>query len=104
MKNIVDKRALWRLVNKKINRVVHSYHVFSVISILFEEMIIDLKSGKEIKILNFGTLSLRKNGKRRCHNISTGEIKEFEGNNKLFFKINRKLKNKIFKFLDVDSI
>lgn len=107
MKKIVDKRALWRLVNKRINRVVHSYHVFSVISILFEEMISDLKAGKKIKIFNFCTLSLNLNNngeKIRYMNIFTREIQESNSRKKLKFKIAPKFKNKIIKFLDVDKL
>ena len=53
MSNDFDKRSLWRFVNKKINRVSHHYHVFAVMSTLFEEMIVDLKNGKKIKYIIF---------------------------------------------------
>lgn len=56
----ISKRCLWRLINKKIKRLIHNYHVFSIISILFEEIIKDLIDGKSIKIHNFGILELVK--------------------------------------------
>jgi nucleoid DNA-binding protein len=55
----ISKRTLWRYVNQKIKRSIHHYHVFSVITILFEEMLEDLKNGKKIKIFHFGKLSLK---------------------------------------------
>ena len=56
--NNIDKRTLWRYVNKKINRKIQSFHVISVINILFDEMIKDLKAGNLIKIFNLGSLCL----------------------------------------------
>lgn len=56
----ISKRDLWRYVNRKIKRLIHHYHVFSVISLLFDEMVQDLRDGKEIKIANLGILVLKK--------------------------------------------
>ena len=104
MRERIDKRKLWRLINKKTKSIVQSYHVFSVIQILFEELLIDLKAGKKIKIHNFGTLSLKKFKSRVYMHIITKEIAESEGRRKLLFKISAKLKDKILKYIDLDSV
>jgi nucleoid DNA-binding protein len=100
MKFVVNKRDLWRLVNKKINRAVHHYHVFSVMSFLFKEMINDLKSGKQVKIHNFGTLKLRKNKPRFFTNLFTKETCYSEGKKYLKFNPSKTLRHKMVKFLD----
>jgi hypothetical protein len=44
----ISKRNLWHYVNVKIKRIIHHYHVLSVISILFDEMCSDLIKGINI--------------------------------------------------------
>ena len=75
----ISKRDLWLYVNRKIKRLIHHYHVFSVISILFEEMIRDLKDGKEIKITNFGTLVLKDTPPRKYHDVRFRKMMESPG-------------------------
>ncbi len=103
MKLVVDKRALWRLVNKRINRVVHHYHVFSVISFLIEEMINDLKCGKEIKIDNLGTIKLKKSRARYFKNLFTQEICYSNGKNYVKFMPSLKLKRKLLEYIDFEK-
>jgi len=74
----LSKRDLWRYVNRRIKRLVHHYHVFSVISILFDEIIKDLKQGKSVKIHNFGTLSLQKTNPRWYHNVRKQAMQQSE--------------------------
>lgn len=45
---------LWRATNKKLQNAIHSYHVRSVLTILFEEIIVDLRARKDVRIKNFG--------------------------------------------------
>jgi len=96
----VNKRALWRYVNKKIKRSIHHYHVFSVISILFQEITKDLLAGKSIKIDNFGTLFLEKLKPRKHHDFNDRKIKWSKGNHILKFKIDKSFRNKLFEYLD----
>jgi nucleoid DNA-binding protein len=103
MKFLVNKRDLWRLVNLKINRAVHHYHVFSVMSSLFKEMLVDLKSGKEVKIHNFGKFRLVKNKPRFFINLYTKEKCYSEGKSYLKFVPNKSLKREIIKNLDCEK-
>ena len=67
LKNHVDKKRLWTYVNIKINRVIHHYHVFSILNILVEELLEALMARKEIKIFNFGDLNLKKKERERFY-------------------------------------
>lgn len=98
----VTKRALWRYVNKKIRRSVHHFHVFSVISILFEEILKDLVAGKTIKITNFGTLMLKNLSPRSYYDIHDKVMKVSEPHRIMRFVLASKLRNKICKHLDID--
>lgn len=94
---------LWHYVNLKIRRIVHHYHVFSVISILFEEMVADLKQGKEIRIFNFGTLSLKKMKPRLYHNVRERKFMYTEGYRILRFSLSNKIRKKLCQHLDIDK-
>ena len=105
MKNIPDsitKRILWRYVNKQINRSIHHYHVFSVISILFDEIINDLKDGKKIKIFNFGTLSLNQLKSRKYFHFIERVVKRAPAYKILRFKLSDKLSNELRNHIDID--
>lgn len=102
-KTSIDKRVLWHYVNLKIRRVVHHYHVLSVISILFDEMISDLKVGKSIDIFNFGTLTLKKMKPRRYHNVSKRQFMHTDGHHVLRFSLANKIRKKLCQHLDVDK-
>lgn len=88
----ITKRMLWRYVNKKIKRSIHHYHVFSVLSILFDEMISSLKSGERIDIFNFGTLELKEKRPHRLMDIYNKKIIESKPFKVLSFKLNPDLK------------
>lgn len=99
----VNKRMFWRYVNTKIKRVINHLHVLSVISILFEEMIEDLKKGKEIKIHNFGTLSLQKNKPRQYHDVRYKQVMLSEARHLLRFKLASPIRKKLRSLLDIDK-
>lgn len=98
----ISKRIFWRYVNLKIKRVIHHYHVFSVISILFEEMLKDLKQGKEIKIFNLGSLVLKDTKPRLYHDVTKKQVVLSEKHKILKFKLARKLKKRLTGNLDID--
>lgn len=98
----VTKRIFWRYINVKIKRIIHHYHVFAVISILFEEMLKDLKQGKEIEIFNLGSFSLNETKPRWYHDVHKKQV-VLSGKKKLLkFKPSRKLKKKLTANLDID--
>lgn len=96
----IDKKILWRFVNIKINRVIHHYHVLGVINILFEEMLKDLKNGKDIKIFNFGVLKLKNMKPRRYHDVRFNKILLSKGHRILRFTLARPIRKKICFYLD----
>lgn len=99
----ISKRALWRYVNIKINRIINHYHVFAVITILFDEMIKDFKDGKEIKIFNFGTFSLNKTKPRRYYNVVFKKIMTSKGYHILRFKMSPQIRKKLCENLNIDK-
>jgi len=99
----ISKRFFWRYVNKKINRLVNHLHVTSVIAILFEEMLIDLKNGKDIKIHNLGTLSLPKMKPRKYHDVRFNQVMYSEGRHVLRFTLAPVIHKKLRSLLDLDK-
>lgn len=98
----VSKRNLWRYVNKKIKRFIHHYHVFSIISILFEEMLKDLKQGKDIKIFNLGTISLKETKPRWYHDVTKRQLVLSNKHKILRFALAPKIRKKLCEHLDID--
>jgi nucleoid DNA-binding protein len=99
----ISKRDLWHYVNRKIKRLIHHYHVFSVISILFDEMIKDLKSGKEIKITNLGTLVLKDTPPRKYHDVRFHKMMESSGHRVMRLFLAKPIRRKLCEFLDLDK-
>jgi nucleoid DNA-binding protein len=100
----ISKRKLWQYVNRKLNRLIHHYHVFSVITILFDEMLIDLKKGKAIKIHNFGTLLLKQMRPRRYFDVTKQKVLLSEGHKILRFTLAAPLRKKLVALVDLDKI
>jgi|SRR6185369_4572689 len=99
----VSKRDLWHFVNRKIKRLIHHYHVFSVISILFEEMVRDLKAGKEIKIVNLGTLMLKDTPPRKYHDVRFNQVMESPGHRVMRLFLAKPIRKKLCDSLDLDK-
>lgn len=99
----ISKRDLWHYVNRKIKRLIHHYHVFAVISFLFEEMIQDLREGKEIKIANFGTLVLRDMPPRKYHDVRFQKVMESPGHRVLRLFFTKPISKKLRESLDLDT-
>lgn len=99
----VSKRNLWRYVNKKIKRIIHHYHVFSIISLLFDEMLKDLKQGKSIKVVNFGTLSLKETKPRLYHDVNKRQVVLSKKHKILRFELSPKIRKKMCEHLDIDK-
>lgn len=99
----ISKRMLWHYVNKKINRTIHHSHVLSIISILFEEIIEDLKAGKELNIHNFGKLSLNQTKPRVYYNVVYQKLMLSKGRKILKFSLSPLVRKKIVNFIDIDK-
>lgn len=102
MTDSISKRDLWRYVNKKINRFIHHYHVFSIITILFEEILYDLKRGEDIKIFNLGTISLQETSPRWYHNVVKKQLMLSDKHRILRFVLTSKIKKKLCSHLNID--
>jgi nucleoid DNA-binding protein len=101
--NSISKLVFWRYVNKKIKRSINHYHVLSVITILFEEMLTDLKEGKEIEIFNLGTLTLWPTKPRKYYNVVFQKVMQSEGHKILRFILAPPLSKKMRALLDIDK-
>lgn len=98
----ISKRGLWRYVNRKIKGAVHHYHVFSIISLLFEEMIQDLRSGKEIKIKNLGILVLKEMPPRMYHNVRLHKMMQSSGHRVIRLFLAKPIRKKLCESLNFD--
>jgi nucleoid DNA-binding protein len=96
----VNKKLLWQYVNRKIKRIIHHYHVFSILTILFDEMIKDLKRGKSIKIFNFGKLELKNLKPRRYFDVRHQKVMQAEGHRILRFTLASSIRKKLVDYLD----
>lgn len=99
----VSKRDLWYYVNRKLKKLIHHYHVFAVISILFDEMIKDLKAGKEIKIVNLGTLVLKDTPPRKYHDVRFRRMMESPGHRVMRLFLAKPIRKKLCESLDLDK-
>ncbi|HEY5267689.1 MAG TPA: HU family DNA-binding protein [Candidatus Saccharimonadales bacterium] len=97
----ISKRDLWHYVNRKVKRLIHHYHVFAIISILFDEMIQDLKAGKEIKITNLGILVLKEMPPRKYHNVRLRCVMEAPGHRVLRLFLSKPIRKKLCESLDI---
>ena len=98
----INKRQLWHYVNRKINRMVHHYHVLGVITILFDEMIKDLRQDKEIKIGNFGTFVMKRLNPRKYFDVRERRVMLSEGHRIIRFILAPRLRKKLVSRLDLD--
>jgi nucleoid DNA-binding protein len=98
----VSKRDLWRYVNRKIGRLVHRYHVFAVISILFEEMVKDLCQDKPVKIANLGIITLQSTKPRWYHHVTLRKMVLSPGYRVMRFLLAKPIHKKIVSSLDLD--
>jgi len=100
---IINKEKIIKYIQKKMKGVIKSYKVISIINILFEEIQLDLKSGKKIQINNFGTLELITWKPKRFWNYVTKKFEICKSRKNLKFSLERKLRDKLFENLDIDK-
>jgi nucleoid DNA-binding protein len=98
----ITKRMLWRHVNIRINRLIHSFHVFSIINILFDEMFQDLKQGKIVEINNFGTFELKHIKPHKYFNPRQQKVVMQRPRKSLRFTMSEKISKKITEHVDLD--
>lgn len=102
--NSIDKRDLIKHVNLKINRSIPSIHVYSVVSILIDELLQDLKNNKDIEIFNFGKIYFSVKEPFRIFDYVNKKHTLTKRYKYLKFKIAKELRDKIIEYLDVSKI
>jgi nucleoid DNA-binding protein len=103
----INKEYFWYYVYTKIGKInnnIKKLDVLHVITMLFEEMIKDLNLEKKIKIFNFADLFLIRTPLRNRFCYYTQSV-ELSGNyRKLLFSLNKKIRRKLLKSVDIRSI
>jgi nucleoid DNA-binding protein len=74
-----NKKGLWKLIIKNAHSKIHRLHTISIINILIEEIVDELKSGNEIDIENFGTLKIKKIKPKKITTVNEKKIKFVKG-------------------------
>lgn len=87
----IKKSELVQAISKKMEHSIHQFHILSVINIFIEEMLADLKSGKSIKVFNFGTFDLTTLKPKTVKSIYSGKTIIVEKTKALRFKLFRKI-------------
>src|ERR1700722_2600715 len=86
-----NKRQLWLLLIKRLNHFVHNGHILSVINIFFDELVKEILAGNEIRIINFGTFSIKDLKGKRFRDIVSQKIALSKSTKALRFKVSRNL-------------
>lgn len=101
--NSIGRLQLLNYLYKKINSLIRVYYVYGVLSILFDEMVKDLKKGKSIKVKNFGTIKLIRNKPKKYFDVRYQRVMLSDKNNILKFNLENMLRKKLCKNLDIDK-
>lgn len=102
----INKRMLCKVIGGKLVECKYNIEyndIYSVMHILFDELIQHLKKGTTFNINNFGTFSLRKMPSRKHFNFQTRKIETSKGNKILRFDLDKKLRLKLLAELDIDK-
>ena len=69
----------------------------------FEEILKDLKDGKDLNVFNLGLLSLKETKPRLYHDVNKREVVLSSKHKILRFKFATKVKKKLCRLLDIDK-
>lgn len=97
MKVYLKKRDIFNLTFKHFRGKINKLHVISVLSLLVEEIIDGLNSGKGINIPNFGEFTITKFNPKRIKMFKNDFFVLSKAYNALRFRISKKLKTAMFK-------
>jgi nucleoid DNA-binding protein len=98
----IDKLIFCRYVKSKLVIPIHAKHIMGVVNILFDELLKDFKSGKNLRIHNFGKITLEKRPRKHRH-ITLNRIVISPGKYIFRFFMPDKIKRKISSMIDVDK-
>ena len=101
--NSVCKQVLSRFISAKLKGAVHKYAIMSIISILIEEMLIDIRQFKEIDIFNFCSIKLKRTSQKEFSRY-IDKVRAIGSNNKLYISINNDIKQFLLSRIDEEKI
>lgn len=98
----VDRTMLEYFVGLRLKHSIRSQHIRNVISILIEELMVDLLSGVKIIIGNFGKFTLNKMLPRRHYDVTRKKFSISRGGGKIIrFFLDRKFRQILISNLDI---
>lgn len=97
----LDKSQICRFISDRTK--VPFKDVESIINILLEEIVRELKSDRKVKIQNFGAFELFQTKQHRIFNIHTNEHDVVESKKRLRFSLDRKLASFLSNFVKLES-
>jgi integration host factor subunit alpha len=89
----ITRKDLAKAINEKLGFSQRSAE--EIIDTVFSTMKATLISGESIKLVHFGTLSIRKKTPRRGRNPRTGDAMEISSRSMVTFKPSKRLRMKI---------
>ena len=81
-------------ISAKINKIIHHYNVFGIMLILFDEILKDLKDGKDLNINNFGCLKLITIKSKKIFDINSQKLTYCKVHKTLKFYLTKKIRKK----------
>jgi nucleoid DNA-binding protein len=85
----IQKLKIVAFVSRRLRKSIGYFHILSVINILVEELIVELKIKREIKIPNFGTFRLKPLKPKRIKSVVSEKTILTKPSNSLRFKLSR---------------
>jgi len=92
----MNKKIIVGLVSKKLNGLINSYHVFSVINIFIDELVRELKNNNKVVIHNFATFEMIDIKSKVIKRVSDGKSKITVPSRALRLRLARKIKKYIY--------
>lgn len=102
--NSITLRMLCNFVHNKIRMNVPNHQVVSVVSVLFDEILKDLKKKKTVRIFNFGKLYFQENEPKKYFDLFKQAVCISSKKRQLKFELQPRFKKYFNKKLDIDKI
>lgn len=93
----INKHKLISYIQKDIDYAVSRIHLVSIISILIEELLAEIRNKKKLNIKNFGTFRISELMPRKIRSIKTGQIKFVRKVKILRFRLSKGISKYILK-------
>ncbi len=101
MKSITKRDIILRLI-KEFRGRVHNIHIFNIVSLFIEEMIVEIGKGETILIPNFLMVRLEEVGGKLIRNVRTGKMERSKKKRKLVLRLSRQLGKAISEEIEKD--